>query len=1313
MGQGKVRGARGAVVSAGRSRLASRSLTTLLTVLATLLVYSASAQALVQQGHEFGTAFGTSGANALAKSRSALAVNSETGNIYVADSANNRVVVFNAAHEFLETWGFGVGGGAGFEICKQAEEAKCKAGLPGTKPEQFESPTGIAVDNAAGSHSKGDVYVVANPTWSKSVVYKFNHEGRLIDSLVGDPNNPNRPTEKQSVKEQREEFEGPIDGVAVALNGDVFIEREALEESYGVERFNDEEQNAWLERTELEIPSVVGESVTRPGFAIDAAGNFYITYEPGGEARAEEEEELKEKERTTLTEPCVATACLVAQVRMIDGRVLAEPGSQNEPEATISEVNEGGSSGLAVDGSGGAQLSGTVYVDNQSSIATLTSSASLVQTLTSPALQEHAGGSGLAVNVKTHEVLVADSATGMIETFPVAKPASEAVVEDGSLAASDVTAVSATLRARIDPGGIDTRFRFRYCTGNPAACAEAPEPPATGEDLGAGFGDVSASLQLSGLLPSSKYTFVVVTERGSPLVRVESVEEGTFTTPAASAAEAGLPDGRSWELVTPPAKHAAAVEASSDSGGTIQASSNGAAITYVASANAGEGEPQGNEAPEVSQLISRRSGPGAWKTQDLALAAPGSEGFIANEFLQYRFFSADLSLSAVFPLVTNENRPKSLDLRDNTCVGTEACLTPIVIAPTATLAGSAFQTATPDLQHVVVRANPSTIAEPAVAATIPELYERSGGHFTLVSTLPEGKGPATGGVDAGSLQSNIGVRHALSDDGSRVVWANKPSQEAVTHVYDSTVEPGVADAKTTQIDVPEAGLTPTILAQPLFQTASSNGSRVFFTDDQRLTSNASSPNKENPRSLASKDAEVTGDLYVYEPEKPAGEQLTDLTPDTNPGETGEGEEAAVQGGVIGASENGAYVYFVANGALAPGAKAGQCRFEGLHSAGCNLYVVHNNGGEWEPPKFIARLSNEDAGDWGQEEPNRLNYGLWNMTARVSPNGRYLAFMSDQRLTSYNNTDAHSGVPDEEVYLYDAESEETEQLKCASCNPSGAAPDGVFDTEDAGEGEGLLVDRSSIWSLNNGFSNYAHWLAGSVPAWDHITKTAGTWHQPNYLTNEGRLFFNSPDALVKQAANGKEDVYEYEPTGIGSCQSDNTKGGCVALISSGTSHQESAFMDASANGADAFFVSSASLSPLDTDTAFDIYDARVCSGPEATEPCAPEPSSTQVHECEEEACRPPAQAPPAPVAPASTSTGASGNLTPANSSVLPSKEKAKPKLTRAQQLAKALKACKKDKKKAKRLACEKQARKKFAPAKKAAKKAKKSSSGRGR
>jgi hypothetical protein len=77
----------------------------------------------------------------------------------------------------------------------------------------------------------------------------------------------------------------------------------------------------------------------------------------------------------------------------------------------------------------------------------------------------------------------------------------------------------------------------------------------------------------------------------------------------------------------------------------------------------------------------------------------------------------------------------------------------------------------------------------------------------------------------------------------------------------------------------------------------------------------------------------------------------------------------------------------------------------------------------------------------------------------------------------------------------------------------------------------------------------------------------------------------------------------------------------------------------------------------------------------------------------EACKAAAPAPPAFETPASSSGGGTGNIVPSQG-VLSNKVVQKPKLTQAQLLAKALKACKKDRKKAKRVACEKQARKKY-------------------
>ena len=86
-------------------------------------------------------------------------------------------------------------------------------------------------------------------------------------------------------------------------------------------------------------------------------------------------------------------------------------------------------------------------------------------------------------------------------------------------------------------------------------------------------------------------------------------------------------------------------------------------------------------------------------------------------------------------------------------------------------------------------------------------------------------------------------------------------------------------------------------------------------------------------------------------------------------------------------------------------------------------------------------------------------------------------------------------------------------------------------------------------------------------------------------------------------------------------------------------------------------------------------------------------------------------PPADETPASLTFSGAGNTLsgPAPSTVKPPPTAAQ---LRAKALAKALKACKKDRSKKKRAACETQARKKYAPAQKA-KKAKKSSKKKGR
>ena len=81
----------------------------------------------------------------------------------------------------------------------------------------------------------------------------------------------------------------------------------------------------------------------------------------------------------------------------------------------------------------------------------------------------------------------------------------------------------------------------------------------------------------------------------------------------------------------------------------------------------------------------------------------------------------------------------------------------------------------------------------------------------------------------------------------------------------------------------------------------------------------------------------------------------DLTGDYGAGEN----SAGVKSNVLGVSEDGTYVYFVASGVLASG---------GVRGAD-NLYVRHDNTGAARLG-HIATLSDEDENDWSTEGGGR-------------------------------------------------------------------------------------------------------------------------------------------------------------------------------------------------------------------------------------------------------------------------------------------------------------------------------------------------------
>ena len=127
--------------------------------------------------------------------------------------------------------------------------------------------------------------------------------------------------------------------------------------------------------------------------------------------------------------------------------------------------------------------------------------------------------SGLTSNTTYHYRLVAGSAEGADRTFQTATPASAPSIS--SRAATEVSAVSATLNAGVNPHGLATTVRFEYGTSTAYGTA-TPE-----QAIGAGSSTVAVSAAIGGLKPGTRYNFRAVATSAAGIRRGGN---RTFTT---------------------------------------------------------------------------------------------------------------------------------------------------------------------------------------------------------------------------------------------------------------------------------------------------------------------------------------------------------------------------------------------------------------------------------------------------------------------------------------------------------------------------------------------------------------------------------------------------------------------------------------------------------------------------------------------------------------------------------------------------------------------------------------------------------------
>ncbi len=734
-----------------------------------------------------------------------------------------------------------------------------------------------------------------------------------------------------------------------------------------------------------------------------------------------------------------------------------------------------------------------------------------------------------------------------------------------SITGASVTNIApdgAAVSAQVYPHGELTTYHVEYGLSDTYG-SDTPEVSISPQ-----HGPAGIQAQLTGLTPNSEchYRIVATNKTGG-----EQSPDRSFTTDeAAIESDRGLPDGRLFEMVTPPQNENANVYAPlglpiENAGEGIftplpfQVATDGSSVAYQGDATSDGGFGSAGLG-RGNQFLAKHSATGGWVTSSIQPA-----GLFETA---YQGFSGDLSVGVLGSATQGE--PESLPLsrealgggyqvlyaraadestyrplftktvqlnRSNTSFGTDGNVYQLGTRegrPVFAGGSSGFNDLLFEVNDALLGgAGPLEVelgndvkTEIAENEDKNYLYDSAEGHLSLIDVSPEGRvipGATFGApplVEPTRNAPNFGG--AISTDGSRVYWSSLEVNGRPTGLYlrenpERPQSPVVNGQCTVSSDACTVLVSGGGEAQ--YWASVADGRYAFYTEG--------------------------GVLYRFDAEPEAGKDQVSREALTGPG-------AGVLG-VLGVSENGGDVYFVATSALARSNRWGETPVEGEP----NLYLSRDG----TPPVFIGTLSDKDGNEvqpflesFGRRSTGFYYYGDWNpglgqRTARITDNGEGLVFMSNRPLSVVGYPHGYPTGGADEVYLYDAGSN---SLFCASCG-----------------------------STHGGASGY-------LPiSWDDS-------YLPQWISEDGnRVFFDSTVSLVPQDTNGEQDVYEWEREGSGTCTAGSgVNGGCVFLLSGGTSEYSSWLIGASESGDDVFLVTRAQVVAEDQNEAFDLYDARV-------------------------------------------------------------------------------------------------------------------------
>jgi len=831
---------------------------------------------------------------------------------------------------------------------------------------------------------------------------------------------------------------------------------------------------------------------------------------------------------------------------------------------------------------------------------------------TEPTPQKIAEGKCLTPETKYRFRLVVKNADGEAEDesgeFETLEP-----LEIVATWSEGVGTDAAELGAEVNPLGIPATGYFEYVddatfqeTGDFANAIQIPDVGGgeTPLDFGAGEAPVARGAMLQSLEPGTTYHYRLIVD--NPLAEPIASEGHTFTTFIPSAVEscpaneafrtglaAFLPDCRAYELVSPLEKNSGDIlalpEAFSGLPAAVQRSSvSGEKLTYASYRSFGG--PEGN--PFNSQYIAARDPEAGWHSHNISpprgtLVLRKSAGLQLDT--EYKTFSPDLCQAWLRTL--NEPQLEPLGVKgfpnlyrrtDQECGGKPdfEALTRVALPDTIVELSYPLElqgVSDDGAYGIYVQADNLTSKAPDIGETTPgspgdnlQLYEwgKEEQELRFLCVLPGGaahKGPCSAGtiVDAIGDSRTGSFDRAISDDGKRIFWSTFTGDIG---------GPGKIYLRENPFGKGSECATP---ESPCSLAVSAEAEGLEGTSTSQYWGAAA----DGSAALLS----TGGALYRFDV---AGKTTSAIAP------------SGVLG-VMGASEDLSYVYFVSTTVLSGEEENGWGKK--AQAGEPNLYVAH--GGT---TSFIGTLSALDADPIFGKVPFSARPGI--RPSKITPDGRHAAFMSTGQPTGYDNTDAASGKVDAEVYLYDAPGKE---LACASCNPSGSRP--------VGENIGGQLNQ--------------YWAAGHIPGWQNALNDS------RLLSDDGqRLYFEATDSLVARDTNGVGDVYQWEEEGAGSCDQADPgfapdAGGCIELISGGKSPRKSEFVEADPSGKNVFIGTLSSLVPQDYGLV-DIYDARVGGGFD--------PPPSPAAECEGEACQSPPPPPEAPT-PASSAYAGPGNV----------------------------------------------------------------------